>query len=67
MCFRPSAVDGAQKNNVQTGTCPTCGQPVAAAPGITSGTCPYCGNAIPVNPTSDASNAGGSGQNVKIL
>ena len=27
--------------------CPTCGQPVAAASGVTSGICPHCGNAIP--------------------
>ena len=49
MCFRPSAVDGIKRNNVQYGECPTCGQPVAANAGITSGTCPYCGNAIPAD------------------
>ena len=66
MCFRPSAVDGVSDGSVQTGECPTCGQPVAAQPGVSSGTCPYCGNAIPTespsqNATSDSS------QNYRII
>jgi predicted RNA-binding Zn-ribbon protein involved in translation (DUF1610 family) len=47
MCFRPSAVDGVKKSNIQYSECPSCGQPVAANIGVTSGTCPHCGNAIP--------------------
>ena len=60
MCFRPSAL--MQNNaNIVTGTCPTCGMPVAGEAGVTSGTCPYCGNAIPaelsenINPLDPAS------------
>ena len=66
MCFRPSAVDGVKKTNVQYGECPTCGQPVAANAGVTSGSCPYCGNAIP----SDAATSSGhqsSDRNVRII
>lgn len=53
MCFRPSAVAG-NEPQVQMGTCPSCGQPVAASVGITSGECPYCGKPIPVDPKSEA-------------
>ena len=53
MCFRPSAVAGTEPQ-VQMGTCPSCGQPVAASVGITSGKCPYCDKPIPVDPKSDA-------------
>ena len=65
MCFRPSAVSGSM-SQVQTGTCPKCGQPVAASIGITSGTCPKCGGPIESKP---AGNAGGfnPAKDVKIL
>ena len=66
MCFRPSAVAGSEPQ-VQMGTCPSCGQPVAASVGITSGECPHCGKPIPV----PANNAGAGGidpmKNAKIL
>lgn len=45
MCYRPSWAT-APNDQVQQGTCPTCGIPVAAPIGITSGTCPHCGNPI---------------------
>ena len=48
MCFRPSAAI-ANETQIQTGTCPTCGQPVAANMGITSGTCPHCKEPIPLD------------------
>ena len=54
MCFRPSAVAG-NEPQVQTGTCPSCGQPVAASVGITAGECPYCGKPIPTDPKNDPS------------
>ena len=66
MCFRPSAVDGVKKNNVQMGECPSCGQPVAANAGISGGTCPHCGNAIP-SQTNTSQGQQDSRQNVKIL
>ena len=48
MCFRPSAAV-ANETQIQTGTCPTCGEPVAASVGITSGTCTHCKQPIPLN------------------
>ena len=65
MCFRPSAVDGSKKNEVQYGECPSCGNPVAANVGITSGTCPYCGNAITTDAPIERSN--NLSHNVKII
>ena len=65
MCFRPSAVAGTEPQG-QMGTCPSCGQPVAASVGITSGKCPYCDKPIPVDPKSDAG-AADPVKNVKIL
>ncbi len=53
MCFRPSAVAGNSGNQVQMGTFPSCGQPVAASIGIMGGDCPHCGKPIPVE-TQDA-------------
>ena len=50
MCFRPSAVAGSEPQ-VQMGTCPSCGQPVAASVGITSGKCPYCKEPITAEST----------------
>lgn len=58
MCFRKSFV-AMPTDQVQTGTCPSCGMPVAASIGIDSGICPHCGKPIvkesaildnPVNP-----------------
>ena len=46
MCFRPSALV-ANEPQVQTGECPSCGQPVAASIGIVSGECPHCHQPIP--------------------
>ena len=66
MCFRPSAVTGVSDGRVQTGECPTCGQPVAANAGVTSGTCPYCGNPIPVGTPSETATSDSS-QNVRII
>ena len=66
MCFRPSAADGARHDNVQTGTCPTCGLPVAASVGITGGTCPHCGGAIPSSTSPQPGQPDGGG-NVRIL
>ena len=65
MCFRPSAVAG-NEPQVQMGTCPSCGQPVAASVGITSGEVPYCYKPIPADPKN---NAGGVDpkKNAKIL
>jgi len=53
MCFRPSAVAGGE-SQVQTGTCPKCGAPVAASIGITSGTCPNCKQPITVESKGNA-------------
>ena len=39
---------------VQMGTCPHCGQPIATSIGIVSGDCPYCGKPVPAEPVSDA-------------
>ena len=64
MCFRPSAVAGVS-SQVQTGTCPSCGQPVAASVGITSGECPYCGKPIPTDPKNEP--GADPAKNVKIL
>jgi len=65
MCFRPSAVAG-NEPQVQIGTCPSCGLPVAASIGIASGECPHCGKPIPTEPKSDAGSADPA-KNVKIL
>ena len=65
MYFRPSAVDGVKKNNMQYGECPSCGSQVAANAGVTSGTCPYCGNAIPAQSSNEQ--ALHSDHNIKIL
>ena len=65
MCFRPSAVSQ-DSSNIQTGTCPTCGMPVAAEAGVTSGTCPHCGEAIPAAPTGGLGDADAS-QGKRIL
>ena len=65
MCFRPSPVSSSN-DNINQGTCPTCGMPVAAEAGTTSGTCPYCGEPIPPND----SGQGGTPEdpkNVRIL
>ncbi len=51
---------------VQTGTCPSCGQPVAASVGISAGDCPHCGQPIPLNPANNAGTAEPR-QNAKIL
>lgn len=51
---------------VQTGTCPSCGMPVAASVGIASGDCPHCGKPIPLNPTNEAGTAD-SAKNARIL
>ncbi len=53
MCFRPSALAG-NEPQVQLGTCPSCGQPVAASVGISAGECPHCHKPIPADPKSDA-------------
>ena len=45
MCFRPSTA--AYNSNIQVGTCPNCGEPVAAEVGVTEGVCPYCKQFIP--------------------
>ena len=50
MCFRPSAVAG-ESDQIQQGTCPSCGMPVAASVGIDAGTCPHCGKPIPTDAT----------------
>ena len=65
MCFRPSALAG-NEPQVQMGTCPSCGQPVAASVGITAGECPYCGKPIPTEPGGDAGVADPK-KNAKIL
>ena len=53
MCFRPSALAG-NEPQVQMGTCPSCGQPVAASVGIMAGECPHCHKPIPSDPQSDS-------------
>ncbi|MBQ9002884.1 MAG: hypothetical protein IJ087_13620 [Eggerthellaceae bacterium] len=65
MCFRPSAVAGSANNQVQTGTCPSCGAPVAASIGIDSGTCPNCGKPIPTEPPTNDGVQGNA--NARIL
>ena len=65
MCFRPSALAG-NEPQVQMGTCPSCGQPVAASVGITAGECPHCGKPIPADPRSDTGNVDPA-KNAKIL
>ena len=65
MCFRPRAVAG-KEPQVQMGTCPNCGQPVAASVGISSGTCPHCGKPIPIDPTNEPGNIDPA-KNFKIL
>ena len=65
MCFRPSALAG-NESQVQMGTCPSCGQPVAASVGIASGDCPHCGKPIPVEPTKEAGGVDPA-KNAKIL
>ncbi len=65
MCFRPSAM-AAKEPMVQTGTCPSCGMPVAASVGIDSGECPHCHKPIPYEPKPDNGTAD-LGKNVKIL
>lgn len=65
MCFRPSAVAGNSGNQVQMGTCPSCGQPVAASIGIMGGNCPHCGKPIPSEPQNDG--AVRPDANVKII
>ena len=52
-------------NQIQSGTCPTCGAPVAASIGIDSGTCPNCGNPIPGEPATKDSTNGNA--NTRIL
>ena len=65
MCFRPSAVAGSAPQ-VQMGTCPSCGQPVAASVGIMAGTCPHCGKPIPLDPKNEAGGVDPM-KNAKIL
>ena len=65
MCFRPSAA-AANEPQVQTGFCPSCGQPVAASVGITSGECPHCHKPIPAEPATDAGTLDPA-KNAKIL
>ena len=65
MCFRPSALAG-NEPQVQTGTCPNCGMPVAASVGIDAGTCPHCGKPIQADSIGDAG-AIDPGKNSKIL
>lgn len=45
MCYRPSWIAG-PNDQVNQGTCPSCGMPVAASIGITAGDCPHCGEPI---------------------
>lgn len=66
MCFRPSAVAGQIGNQIQTGTCPKCGQPVAASIGITGGTCPHCNSPIPAE-SQESSEVPNPAKDVKIL
>ena len=66
MCFRPSAVAGQSGNQIQTGTCPSCGLPVAASIGIMGGECPHCGKPIPAESNGDAGLVD-SGKNTKIF
>ena len=65
MCFRPSALAGTEPQ-VQTGTCPSCGQPVAASVGIVAGECPHCGKPIPLKPENEAGNVDPA-KNARIL
>ena len=67
MCFRPSALVGNSTGNIEVGTCPSCGQPVAASAGVTSGTCPHCGNAIPVDAPANPVSGGSGSADVRIL
>ena len=66
MCFRPSAVAGGSGNQVQTGACPHCGQPIAASIGIITGTCPHCGKDIAPD-TKDGAGTADLGTNAKIF
>lgn len=52
MCYRKSFVEGSS-DQIQTGTCPSCGMPVAAPIGVTSGICPHCNQPIPKDPPAD--------------
>ena len=63
MCFRPSALAG-NEPQVQLGTCPHCGMPVAASIGINSGECPHCHKTIDSKGGVGSIN---SASNVKIL
>ena len=65
MCFRPSPV-AASEAQVQMGTCPNCGLPVAASVGIKSGKCPHCHEPIPADPK-DGSGVANPQKNAKIL
>lgn len=65
MCFRPSALAG-EEPQVQMGTCPSCGMPVAASVGIKSGECPHCHKPIPQEPASGMGSSDSS-KNTKIL
>lgn len=65
LCFRPSALTQ-DDSNVKTGTCPTCGMPVAAESSVTAGVCPYCGDPIPAAPPEDSGDLDSPG-NVRIL
>ncbi len=65
MCFRPSAMAG-NEPQVQMGTCPSCGLPVAASVGIESGECPHCHKPIPTEPK-DKSAGNSPAKNPKIL
>ena len=65
MCFRPSALAG-EEPQVQMGTCPSCGMPVAASVGIEAGVCPHCGKPIPSKPEGGAAPADPA-KNTKIL
>ena len=56
MCFRPSAMIG-EEPQVQKGTCPSCGMPVAASIGIKSGKCPHCDKPIPLDSEDPAGGA----------
>ena len=65
MCFRPSAL-AANEPQVQMGTCPHCGEPVAASVGIMGGDCPHCFKPITVDSQGDAG-AVDPGKNVKFF
>ncbi|MBQ9042188.1 MAG: hypothetical protein IJ111_05165 [Eggerthellaceae bacterium] len=66
MCFRPSALT-MDDSNIQKGTCPSCGMPVAAGEGVTAGTCPHCGKPIPIEVDNGPAGADLSGQSKRIL